>query len=91
MSVAHGSEPRKFFEDHVRPNYDAWIADPLQERLATNAVSDANNMAERVFHYWDGLDRARVFDASKVGEYRNELAAREHTVGVYHRILRLKN
>ena len=71
------SAPREFFENHVRRNYDAWMADPLQEHLAKNAVAEANNMAARVFHYWKEVDRARVFGANNEGEYRSELAARK--------------
>ena len=26
------SMPRKFFEQHVRPNYEEWLRDPLDER-----------------------------------------------------------
>jgi len=29
---------RQFFDEHVRPNYDEWLASPLDERLAKNAV-----------------------------------------------------
>jgi hypothetical protein len=41
--------PRRFFVQHVRPNYEEWQQDPLDERRAKNAVSDANYMAARVF------------------------------------------
>lgn len=74
--MSSGSSPRDFFENHVRQNYDAWMADPLKEHLAKNAVADANNMAARVFHHWKDVDRAQVFGANNEGEYRNELAAR---------------
>jgi hypothetical protein len=67
--------PRAFFDNHVRRNYDAWMAEPLQEHLAKNAVADANNMAARVFHHWKDLDRAQVFGANNEGEYRNGLVA----------------
>ena len=43
------AEPRKFFEQYVRPSYDDWMNNPLDIRLAKNAVSEANNMAERMF------------------------------------------
>src|SRR5262245_40862261 len=69
--------PRTFFENHVLPNYKEWLASPLDERLAKNAVADANNMAARVFHYWRGRDLSKIYGARNEGEYRNELAARE--------------
>jgi hypothetical protein len=37
--------PRRFFDRHVMPNYEDWLASPLDERLAKNAVAEANNMA----------------------------------------------
>jgi hypothetical protein len=69
--------PRKFFENHVTPNYKGWFASPLDERLAKNAVADANNMAARVFHYWRSRDSTKIYGATSEGQYRNELAVRE--------------
>ena len=65
--------PRKFFENHVRPNHEAWLGSPLDERLAKNAVADANNMAARVFHHWKGQDPSQINGATSEGRYRNEL------------------
>jgi len=77
------SMPRKFFEGHVLRNYHEWLASPLDERLAKNAVADANNMAARVFHYWRGRDLSKIHGATNEGEYRNELVAREcHDFGL---------
>lgn len=69
--------PQRFFDDHVKPNYEEWLADPLDERLAKNAVADANNMAARVFHHWRGLDPSQVYGVANEGSYRSELAGRE--------------
>lgn len=66
---------RAFFDEHVRPNYDEWMAKPLDQRLAKNSVGDANNMAERVFHYWDGIDQEKLYDQTRPGDYRQALAA----------------
>jgi len=68
--------PRDFFENHVKPNYNDWLAAPLDQRLAKNAVADMNNMAARVFHHW-GPGTAQVFGAKNEGEYRAALAANE--------------
>jgi hypothetical protein len=75
----HPSMPRKFFEQHVRPNYEEWLRDPLDERRAKNAVSDANNMAARVLHYWQDRDRSKVYGCGAEDEtqYRDELVKRE--------------
>ena len=56
-----GSIPRRFFEQHVRPNYEEWLHEPLNERRAKNAVSDANVMAARVFHYWKDQDPNQIY------------------------------
>jgi hypothetical protein len=69
--------PRHFFDSHVMPNYHDWRASPLNERLAKNAVADANNMAARAFHHWRSLEPAKIYGAQKEGLYRDELAKRE--------------
>jgi hypothetical protein len=71
--------PRAFFEKHVRPNYDEWLRSPLDERCAKNAVAAANDMAARILHYWQDLDRSHVYGCTIEQEtrYRNELVARE--------------
>ncbi len=69
--------PRAFFEDHVRPNYEEWMAQPLDQRLAKNAVADANNMAARVYHHWENVDRAKVHGVNHEGQYRDALVAKE--------------
>ncbi|MCB1489872.1 MAG: hypothetical protein KDJ88_20735 [Bauldia sp.] len=70
--------PRKFFEQHVKPDYEDWLRAPLDERHAKNAVSNANNMAARVWHYWtDQGDLSKVFGEPNEGAYRNALAVHE--------------
>ncbi len=69
--------PRNFFENHVKPNYEDWLANPLSERLAKNAVSDANIMAERVFHHWKERDPTRVFSAEGPTPYRRAMVSNE--------------
>ncbi len=69
--------PRNFFENHVKPDYEEWLADPLDERHAKNAVSDANIMAERVFHYWKDHDPTKVYSAKEATPYRKTLVAKE--------------
>ncbi len=59
------------------PNYQDWVALPLDERLAKNAVAEANNMAARAFHHWRSREPSLVYEADKEGRYRDELAARE--------------
>jgi hypothetical protein len=70
--------PRAFFERHVLLNYRDWLASPLDERLAKNAVADANNMAARVFHYWRSQDlMTKIQGAASEAQYRDHLSVRE--------------
>lgn len=69
--------PRRFFDDHVKPNYAEWLKNPLDQRLAKNAVADANNMAARVLQYWLARDAWQVYGVTTERAYRDELAARE--------------
>jgi len=69
--------PRQFFNNHVKPNYEEWLTDPLNERRAKNAVADANNMTARVFHYWRDRDPTKVYNTTSERAYRDALAARE--------------
>lgn len=59
--------PCDFFSQHVLPNYWEWQKNPLDMRLAMNAVSDANNMAEYMWRL-----RGRTFQC--VALYRDYLA-----------------
>ena len=68
-----GSNPRDFFETHVRPNYQAWLNSPLEEHLAKNAVAEANNMAERMYHHLSMNNPQLIFGAKKPSEYRDYL------------------
>ena len=57
------STPRKFFEQHVRSNYEECLHEPLNERRARNAVGDANVMAARIVHYWRDRDTSQIYGA----------------------------
>lgn len=68
---------RLFFDQHVKPNYEDWLASPLNERLAKNAVAEANNMAARAYHYWQTQKPDHIYGARDESRYRDELAKRE--------------
>jgi hypothetical protein len=53
-------EPRRFFDTHLRPNYEEWLEALKDERLAMNAVAAAHNMAAHVLHYWASNDPSQV-------------------------------
>jgi hypothetical protein len=74
--------PRQFLDVHLKPNYEDWLAAPLDERLAMNAVAAANNMAAWAVHYWFKRDLTQVYGFRadcREGEakYRDQRAARE--------------
>ena len=68
--------PRDFFNNHLKPNYRDWLNLPLDERLAKNAVSDANNMAARIFNFWNANDISKIGDVLDEGAYRNYLSSK---------------
>jgi hypothetical protein len=68
---------RAFFNNYVRADYEAWLASPLNERLAMHAVASANIMAERVFHHWCCKDAGKLYHVKDEGSHRRELTARE--------------
>ncbi len=69
--------PRQFFDNHAKPNYEDWLANLTDERLAKNAVADANNMAERMFRYWQSRDPSQIYGAKTAGKYREALVNQE--------------
>ena len=71
------SSPRDFFDNFVKPAFEDWAMGPPEERKAKQAISELNNMAARVFHFWNSKDSAKIYPATKEGEYRELLACRE--------------
>jgi hypothetical protein len=69
--------PRAYFDQHARPNYEEWLRNRRDERLAKNAVMTASIMAARVLYYWKDRDPGQVYGAQNEHEYREALAARE--------------
>ncbi len=67
------SKPRDFFNNIVRPSYDAWLADPLSEWKAKAAVANADILAERVFVHFGKVDPVKVFGAKTVARFRTHL------------------
>jgi len=65
--------PRDFFETILEPCYRAWLSDPLTEWKAKAAVSNADTMAERVFHYWKSRDTSQIAGATVPSKYRTYL------------------
>ena len=67
------NNPRDFFENIVKPSYDAWLADPLTEWKAKAPTSNADTMAERVFRYWNNKDLSQIAGARTPRQYRTHL------------------
>jgi len=62
--------PRDFLENIVKPSYEAWLSDPLEEWKAKAAASNVDTMAERTFVYWVGRDKTQIAGARSAREYR---------------------
>jgi len=68
--------PRDFLENFVRPDFDAWNSDLLNERLAKNAIANLNNLSARAFHYLLVTKPNELAGAVDEGSYRNVLSAK---------------
>ncbi len=71
------SSPRDFFENFVTPAYSQWKTGPPEEWKAKQAISELNNMAARMFYFWNTKDPAKIYSATTEGNYRELLACRE--------------
>ena len=60
----------------VLPSYRAWLAEPLTEWLAKCATGYADDLAERVFRYWERTDQSQIAGARKPSDYRTHLRMR---------------
>ena len=68
------SNPRRYFETHVKANHADWCNEPLDERKAMNAAVSANQMADHMYHYLSENDNSQLLGARNPGEYRGALA-----------------
>ena len=66
--------PKVFFNDFVCRAYGEFLKDPASEYRAKQAVTEANNMAERVWHWFRDSDDSKVFYAEGPTKYREALA-----------------
>jgi hypothetical protein len=67
--------PRDFFEDHVRPDFEAWKSEKSNQRLAKHLASNLNNMAARTWSYWKILNPKNINHTSSEGKYRDFIIA----------------
>jgi hypothetical protein len=68
-----GNFAQQFFDIHVVPNYNAWLTEPTDLRLAMNAVVSLYHMAD---HFWNSFYKTndRVYSTKKSGDFRAKLA-----------------
>lgn len=71
------STPRKFFENFVRRSFEEFRSAPNDEYRAKMAVLNANDMAERMLHYYAGTNRVYGYNVGEENQYRDALAAKE--------------
>ncbi len=74
--VKSQSPARRFFDSHLMPNHDAWLAEPTDLRLAMDAAVSLYHMADHFWHTFSATEPARVFDTSNSSRFRTELAKR---------------
>lgn len=67
-----------FFDTHLVPNYEAWLVQPTDMRLAMNAVVSLYHMADHFWHAYANLDSSRIFATANSALFRAELANRDH-------------
>ncbi len=70
-------DPRKFFDEFVKPAYEAWKRDELAEWKAKALISNLDIMAETYFRYWEHSDPSKISDATSPRKYREHLVAHE--------------
>ena len=68
--------PHEFLDQFVRPSVADWRRDYLDIRLAKQAISELNNMAERMFSHW-GAGTPQVYNTRNAYDYRLWLAQQE--------------
>lgn len=76
------SPAQQFFDTHVVPNHDAWLAAPTDIRLAMNAAVSLYHMADHYWHSHFATDPSRVFSMTASGLFRTELAKRNKEYGL---------
>ena len=81
------AHPRVFYEEIVKPSYSEFVARPTVEWICKAAVSNADTLAERMFHFWslviktttpannDAITQARsaILSFRNVSQYRRHL------------------
>ena len=63
--------PRDFFENNVKPSYQNWRNEPLEEYRVRALFGFANDMAEWMFHH---LALEKVYQDRGPAQYRDALA-----------------
>ncbi len=70
------SPAQRFFDDHVIPNYNEWLARPTDLRFAMNVTLSLYHMTDHFWHAFNETEPSRVFDAKEFKGFRDKL--KEH-------------
>ena len=62
-----------FFETHVVPNHEAWLARPTDIRLAMNAVLSLHHMADHFWLAYQATNPKLVYCTKNLRGFRDEL------------------
>ena len=63
-----------FFNTHLEPNYQDWLKDPTDKRLAMNAILSLYHIADHFWHEHQSIPET-VYKTKCAGDYRKELAS----------------
>lgn len=69
--------PQIFFDEHVKPPFEEWVADELSEWKAKATIANLDIMAETCFRYWQSNDATKVRSVNSPRQYREYLVQSE--------------
>jgi hypothetical protein len=61
--------PGEWFSKIVEPNYQAFQANPDSERHAFNAILAVHHFWDRVYQYWERIDRSRLLGSATHADF----------------------
>jgi hypothetical protein len=71
-----------FFDTHLVPNHEAWLAEPTDMRLAMNAVVSLYHMADHFWHAYSKTDPGRTLNTANSALFRAALADQDREFAV---------
>jgi hypothetical protein len=63
---------KSFFEKYLRPNFEEWTANPIDERRAMNAILSLSQMTDWFYHE-NKSDLSKIASAKNLNDFREQL------------------